>query len=151
MTREGVSALVLFHQEGRGAKDLSALAVEAEKIGIPLIQIPEESHVRYADVINQVTDRVLYGDSFKNGLINNTIYHLLNFEKHNDFRLALKDAAISNEFQVVLLSKDFNPILTVETRQRTTIADAIRMGKEKDVEKNSVYTFIDVNGVLTYW
>lgn len=151
LTREGVSALVLFHQEGRGAKDLSALAVEAEKIGIPLIQIPEESHVRYADVINQVTDRVLYGDSFKNGLINNTIYHLLNFEKHNDFRLALKDAAISNEFQVVLLSKDFNPILTVETRQRTTIADAIRMGKEKDVEKNSVYTFIDVNGVLTYW
>ncbi len=151
LTREGVSALVLFHQEGRGAKDLSALAVEAEKIGIPLIQIPEESHVRYADVINQVTDRVLYGDSFKNGLINNTIYHLLNFEKHNDFRLALKDAAISNDFQVVLLSKDFNPILTVETRQRTTIADAIRMGKEKDVEKNSVYTFIDVNGVLTYW
>lgn len=151
LTREGVSALVLFHQEGRGAKDLSALAVEAEKIGIPLIQIPEESHVRYADVINQVTDRVLYGDSFKNGLINNTIYHLLNFEKHNDFRLALKDAAISNEFQVVLLSKDFNPILTVETRQRTTIADAIRMGKEKDVEKNSIYTFIDVNGVLTYW
>ena len=151
LTREGVSALLLFHQEGRGAKDLSALAVEAEKIGIPLIQIPEESHVRYADVINQVTDRVLYGDSFKNGLINNTIYHLLNFEKHNDFRLALKDAAISNEFQVVLLSKDFNPILTVETRQRTTIADAIRMGKEKDVEKNSIYTFIDVNGVLTYW
>ena len=48
-------------------------------------------------------------------------------------------------------SKDFNPILTIETRQKTTIADAIRMGKERDVEKAGIYTFIDVNGVLTYW
>ena len=36
-------------------------------------------------------------------------------------------------------------------RDRTTIADAIRMGKERDVEKAGIYTFIDVNGVLTYW
>ena len=58
---------------------------------------------------------------------------------------------MSNDFQVVLLSKDFNPILSIETRQRTTIADAIRLGKERDVEKAGIYTFIDVNGVLTYW
>ncbi|MEG0157096.1 MAG: helix-turn-helix domain-containing protein, partial [Anaerovoracaceae bacterium] len=33
-----------------------------------------------------------------------------------------------------------------------TIAEAIRLGKEKSMEKQSaVYTMIDVNGVLTYW
>ena len=75
----------------------------------------------------------------------------MDFERHSSFQSALKEAAVSNEFQLVLLSRDFNPILTVETRQRTTIADAIRLGKERDVDKSSVYTFIDVNGVLTYW
>ena len=94
---------------------------------------------------------MLFRSNFKNSLINNTIYHLLNFEKHKTFQAALREAAVSNDFQVVLLSKDFNPILSIETRQRTTIADAIRMGKERDVEKAGIYTFIDVNGVLTYW
>ena len=51
------------------------------------------------------------------------------------FQAALREAAVSNDFQVVLLSKDFNPILSIETRQRTTIADAIRLGKERDVGK----------------
>ena len=96
-------------------------------------------------------DKLLYGTNFKNGLINNTIYHILDFERHSSFQSALKEAALSNEFQVVMLSRDFNPILTVETRQKTTVADAIRLGKEKNVEKEGVYTFIDVNGVLTYW
>ncbi len=32
-----------------------------------------------------------------------------------------------------------------------TIEDAIRMGKNHDVEQSGIYTFIDVNGVLTYW
>ena len=50
-----------------------------------------------------------------------------------------------------MLSKDFNPILTVETRHQTTIEEAIRLGKERDVEKSGIYTFINVNGVLTYW
>ena len=88
-------------------------------------------------------DKLLYCSNFKNSLINNTIYHLLDFKRHSSFQSALKEAAVSNEFQLVLLSRDFNPILTVETRQRTTIADAIRLGKERDVDKSSVYTFID--------
>ena len=50
-----------------------------------------------------------------------------------------------------MLSKDFNPILTVETRHQTTIEEAIKLGKERDVEKSGIYTFINVNGVLTYW
>ena len=61
-------------------------------------------------------------------------------------------AAINNDFQIIILSEDFNPILTVETRHDATIADAIRLSKKRQVEKqpNEVYTMIDVNGVLTY-
>ncbi|MDE8735424.1 PucR family transcriptional regulator, partial [Eubacteriales bacterium DFI.9.88] len=95
---------------------------------------------------------VLYSDNFSNRLISNTIFHLLNFEKHSNFQSAVRESAINNDFQLILLSEDFNPILSVETRHKATIAEAIRMGKEREVEKQSeVYTMIDVNGVLTYW
>lgn len=151
LAKAGVSALVVFHLE-KGLTSTDSEVIEtAEQVGLPLIVIPKNNTAEYADAIEQVMDKLLYGDNFKNSLINNTIYHLLNFEKHKTFQGALREAALSNEFQVVLLSKDFNPILSIETRQKTTIADAIRLGKERDVEKAGIYTFIDVNGVLTYW
>jgi len=151
LAKAGVSALVIFHLE-RGLTSTDSEVIEtAEQLGLPLIIIPKNNPAEYADAIEQIMDKLLYGDNFKNSLINNTIYHLLNFEKHKTFQGALREAALSNEFQVVLLSKDFNPILSIETRQKTTIADAIRLGKERDVEKAGIYTFIDVNGVLTYW
>jgi len=105
------------------------------------------------DVITEVSGKLIVGDDdFENSLINNTIFNLLNFEKYSSFQKAAKAAALSNDFQLILLSEDFNPVLSVETRHRTTIAEAIRLGKERDVEKASaVYTMIDVNGVLTYW
>lgn len=151
LAKKKISALVIYHTE-KGVNGVSDVVIEmAEKEHLPLIIMPENSGMGYAAAIEQVMDKLRYGDNFKNSLINNTIYHLLNFEKHKTFQSALHEAAISNDFQVVLLSKDFNPILTVETRQRTTIADAIRLGKEQNVEKSGIYTFIDVNGVLTYW
>lgn len=151
LAKEGVSALVIFHVE-KGLTSTDSEVIEtAEQVGLPLIVIPKNNKAEYSNAIEQIMDKLLYGDNFKNSLINNTIYHLLNFEKHKTFQGALREAAVSNDFQVVLLSKDFNPILTIETRQKTTIADAIRMGKERDVEKAGIYTFIDVNGVLTYW
>lgn len=151
LAKEGVSALVIFHVEKGLTGADSAVIETAEQVGLPLIIIPHNNKAEYADAIEQVMDKLLYGDNFKNSLINNTIYHLLNFEKHRNFQAALREAAVGNDFQVVLLSKDFNPILTIETRQKTTIADAIRLGKERDVEKAGIYTFIDVDGVLTYW
>ncbi|MCH4110804.1 MAG: hypothetical protein LKF10_07320, partial [Eubacterium sp.] len=41
--------------------------------------------------------------------------------------------------------------INAEYCQKVAISDAIRTGKERDVEKSGIYTFIDVNGVLTYW
>lgn len=151
LAKEGVSALVIFHVE-RGLTGAYSTVIEvAEQVGLPLIIIPDNNKAEYFDAIEQIMDKLLYGDNFKNSLINNTIYHLLNFEKHSNFQTALREAAVSNDFQCILLSKDFNPILTIETRQRATIADAIRLGKERDVEKTGIYTLIDVDGVLTYW
>ena len=151
LSKKGAAALVVFNHQ-KGTSQISKnLACFSENIGFPLIDIPAENPSNYSNVIEEVMDKLLYGTNFKNGLINNTIYHILDFERHSSFQSALKEAALSNEFQVVMLSRDFNPILTVETRQKTTVADAIRLGKEKNVEKEGVYTFIDVNGVLTYW
>lgn len=151
LASKGCAALVVcFIEEGIGRID-ERLISTAESCGLPLIRMPEGT--RYSQVINQVIDRVLYGENFRNTLINNTVFHLLNFEKHSNFQSALKEAAINNDFQIVLLSEDFNPLFTVETRHEVSLAEAIRLGKEKNLEResNKVYTLIDVDGALTYW
>lgn len=150
LARSGVSGICVFRQKD-GLKSLGVdFADVAEKLNFPVILMPSQSS-DYAEVIEQVMDKILYGDSYENDLINNTIYHLLDFEKHSSFESALREAAITNQFQAILFSHDFNPILTVETRKRATIADAIRYGKEKGVGKGGIFTFVDVDGVLTYW
>ncbi len=147
----GISALVLFHaKNGITAADADILEV-AESMALPLILIPNGNDSEYSDAIEQVMDKILYGDNFKNSLINNTIYHLLNFEKYTSFQTALREAAVNNEFQAVLLSKDFNPILVIETRHRITVSDAVRKIKERQPEKSGIYSMVDVDGVLTYW
>lgn len=90
-------------------------------------------------------------ETFSNSLINNSIYHLLNFEKYSSFQAAAREAAISNNFQIVLFSTDFNTVFSVETRHNTSIEEAVRRGIEKNVDKNSKNTRVDVNGLLTYW
>lgn len=149
---DGHAALVLFYV-GAVVQTLDKSVIEAaETAGLPLIVMPKDAKVNYSDVITQIMEKVLYSDNFSNRLISNTIFHLLNFEKHSSFQAAVREAAINNDFQLILLSEDFNPILSVETRHKVTIADAIRMGRERAVEQQSeVYTMVDVNGVLTYW
>ena len=149
---DGHAALVVFYV-GAVVQKLDKSVIEAaETAGLPLIVMSKDSKVNYSQMINQIMEKVLYSDNFSNRLISNTIFHLLNFEKHSNFQAAVREAAINNDFQIVLLSEDFNPIFSVETRQKTTIAEAIRMGHERSIEKQSeLYTLIDVNGVLTYW
>ncbi|MEG1585111.1 MAG: PucR family transcriptional regulator ligand-binding domain-containing protein, partial [Anaerovorax sp.] len=151
LANKDCAALVLFYVGFVMRHVDSELICAAEDAGLPLVIMPNNSQVTYADAIKAVMEQLLYGDNFGNSLISNTIFHLLNFEKHSNFQSAVREAAINNDFQLILLSEDFNPILSVETRHKTTIAEAIRLGKERDVEKSSVYTMIDVNGVLTYW
>jgi len=150
----GNTALVLFHL-GKVVRKISPAVIEtAEKAGLPLIAMSERSVFDMGDVIDETMSKLFYGESrsFGNDLINNTIFHILNFEKYSSFQSAVRAAALSNDFQLILLSEDFNPVFSVETRHKTTIEEAIRLGRKREVEKQSaVYTMIDVNGVLTYW
>ena len=151
IAKKGCAALAVFHVGKVLNKIDGQVLAAANEAGLPLLQMPAEA--TYPKVISKVMDEVLYGDNFRNSLISNTVYHLLNFERHSSFQSAVREAAISNDFQLIVMSEDFNPILTVETRHRATIADAIRLGRQRNVEgtSNKVYTMIDVNGVLTYW
>ena len=80
----GISALVVFHaKNGITAADTDVLEA-AESMALPLILIPNGNESQYSDAIEQVMDKLLYGDNFKNSLINNTIYHLLNFERNSN-------------------------------------------------------------------
>ena len=90
-------------------------------------------------------------ETFSNSLINNSIYHLLNFEKYSNFQAAAREAAINNNFQLVLFSTDFNTVFSVETKHNTTIEEAVRQRLAVNVEKNQKSTRVDVDGVLTYW
>ena len=92
-------------------------------------------------------DKVLYGNNFNNTLINNTIFHLLNFEKYSSFPQALREAALNNDFQMVLLSEEFNTVFAVETRQKTTIDAAIRRGREVALNLGNVYSLVEIDGV----
>lgn len=150
MSKKRTAALVLF-PNSKGKAVSSALCTQAESCGIPLILLAQESRPAYSQLVNEVMENLLYGDHFANRLISNTIFHLLNFEKHSNFQSAVREAAINNNFQLVILSEDFNPVFSVETRHRATIADAIREAIERDVDKSKVYTKIDIKGALTYW
>ena len=149
--REGCAALAVFHV-GRIIPEIAPeLLTAAEEAGVTLLQMDPKVH--YHEVISEIMNIVLYGESFRNSLIGNTVFHLLNFEKHSGFPEAVREAAINNGFQLFILSEEFNPVLSIETRYKATIADAIRLGKESHVgsDPGKRYTQIDVNGVLTYW
>lgn len=153
LARSGVAALVIFQSESSAAEnqryqDVMQAAGEED---LPLIILVAAEDCSYSLVINEVMEKVLYGSNFNNSLINNTIFHLLNFEKHSSFQQALREAAINNDFQVVLMSEEFNPILTVETRHKTTVESAIRRGKDVALNFNGVYSLVDIDGVLVYW
>ena len=89
-------------------------------------------------------------ETFSNSLINNSIFHLLNFEKYSNFQAAAREAAINNNFQLVLFSTDFNTVFSVETKHNTSIEEAVRYRLAANVEKNQKSARVDVNGLLTY-
>ncbi len=90
-------------------------------------------------------------EGFSNRLISNSVYHLLNFEKYNNFAAAAREAAVRNDFQIVLFSEDFNTVFSVETRHQATIEDAVRLGIETDIAHKRGNTMLNVKGCMTYW
>ncbi|MEE1038131.1 MAG: PucR family transcriptional regulator [Eubacterium sp.] len=153
ISKRNCAALVL-HAVGRIVEKVDQELIEmCQKIELPLIVIDESKEILLSEIIEEVSQKLFYGaTAIENRLISNTVFDLLNFEKYADFTSAIKAAARNNNFQLIVLSPDFNPVLTVENQYKTTVDKAIRMGREKAVEKrSSLYTAIEVDGVLTYW
>lgn len=149
--RKQIATLVVFLNE-HGVRALDSRVIKAaEESGLLVITIADEGELTYAMVIEQVMDKILYGHNYSDNLLNNTIYHLLNFEKHSNFQSALKEAAVHNDYQVVLMTLEFNPILTIETRHKETIENAINVAKRKDITHSSVFTQVEISDVITYW
>ena len=91
-------------------------------------------------------------ETFGNKLINGATFQLLNFEKYSSFQQAARQAAINNNFQIVLFSSDFNVVFSVETRHTITIEDAVRTRLDSgNFDKDSKGAKVDVRGVETYW
>ena len=89
--------------------------------------------------------------TFSNNLINSTIFHLLNFEKYTDFQQAARQAAINNNFQIVLFSEEFNVLFSVETRHERTIEEAVFSAFNQNLDRDQKGALVDVGGVSTYW
>lgn len=147
----GVAAIVIFQRE-KVSKTIDKKVVRAaEDVSVPLMVLVDGEEVDYSNIISQVMENVLYGNNFKNSLINNTIFHLLNFEKYTSFQEALKEAAIRNDFQIVILDSEFNPFFSVETRYQATVSECVRRGKEAAINLSTTYNLIEIDGILTYW
>ncbi|MFQ7473551.1 MAG: PucR family transcriptional regulator ligand-binding domain-containing protein, partial [Anaerovoracaceae bacterium] len=100
LAEKGCAAVVVYFGKG-GMEDLAQEVIErAEKEMVPLIIMPESAG--YSQTVTDVMDKVLYGDNFRNSLISNTVFHLLNFEKHSNFQSAVREAAINNDFQLII-------------------------------------------------
>ncbi len=151
LAKAGVPAIVYFQRDKSVKAVDKEVTAAADAAGIPLLLMVDSEGMDYATVISEVMEQALYGNSFKNSLINNTIFHLLNFEKHANFQQALHEAAVNNDFQVVLLSEEFNPVFAIETRHQATINEVIRRGREVALNLGHIYSLIEINGVMTYW
>lgn len=146
-----VSALVVFLND-KGVREIQPdVKTEAEERGLPLITIAESAGVSYSMLIEQVLDKIMYGETCSDNVLNNTMYHLLNFENHNSFPDALREAALCNNYQVVLMTEEFNTILTVETRHLVKIEDAVHAARKLDAFSMNSFTRIEIEGIVTYW
>ncbi|NLY87130.1 MAG: PucR family transcriptional regulator [Clostridiales bacterium] len=151
LAHKEISALVIYLNEN-GVRSVDPKIIDAaEAEGLIIITINNAANITYAMLIEQVSDKILYGYNFSDNIVNNTIYHLLNFEKHKSFPNALKEAAIYNGYQIVLMTEEFNPILTVETRQMVTVEDAVQVVRKENSFHTNKFTKVPINGIVSYW
>ena len=149
--RKGIAALVIYLNDNGVAEVDSKVIKAAEDADLMIITIQDDGKITYAMLIDEVLDKILYGHNYSDNILNNTIFHLLNFEKHSSFPVALKEAAVYNEYQIVLMTEEYNPILTIETRHVITIDDAIQIARKNDAFHPNVFSRVDIGDIITYW
>ncbi|MDD6920643.1 MAG: PucR family transcriptional regulator ligand-binding domain-containing protein [Eubacteriales bacterium] len=154
LSRLGVVAIVVV-RVGEIVKKIDQKLIDCcENNNIILISIGSSKDFDKSVLIDEMTKLLYYGDSLSigAGLATNATLEILNFTKYDNFEEAVKGAAIENDFQFVLFSKEFNPVLVVETQQITTIEKAVVVAKEMAVEsRENGYSTAEVDGIHTYW
>lgn len=151
LSQSGISGFVVFNAVNGITKDDRIIIDKAEELGLPFIIMNPECSTGYSEAIEQIMDKMLYNENVRDNLINDMIFDLLNFERNTGFPAALREAALSNELQIILLSKDFNPILVVETEYRATVNEAIRSLKSQRSTAFEMYAPLDLENVAAYW
>ncbi|MCF0140776.1 MAG: PucR family transcriptional regulator ligand-binding domain-containing protein [Mogibacterium sp.] len=149
--KKGISALVIYLND-KGLKTVDKKVIEAaEDNGLLMIALKDNGKLTYSMLIEQVLDKILYGHNYSDNILNNTIFHLLNFDKHSNFPVALKEAALNNDYQVVIMTSEYNPILTIETRHVVTVDEIIQTARAHDTLQPTMFTRLVVSDVITYW
>lgn len=152
VAEKGCAGLVVFYVGKVVEKISPEVIAAAEEADLPLIEIPGEHCKGFYPVIAEITEKVLYRNEWDSSLVNDSIYDLMNFEKHSNFQSAAEHAAMNNDFQLVILTSDYNPVLTVETTPDIAIDEAVRQARERRINKRAgIYVRIDADGVATYW
>lgn len=96
--------------------------------------------------------KVTSGEEFNSRLISSTVFNLLNFEKHANFQAAAEAAAVNNDFQLVILDSQYNPVFTVETRHDASVDEVIRLAKEMQPKQRSrMYTKLEEARIAAYF
>ena len=149
--KKGISALVVYLNE-KGVLEIDSEVIDAAvEAGLPLITIDDKGDITYSMLIEQVLDKILFGENYSDNVLNSTMYHLLNFENYSSFPEALRVAAMNNNYQVVLMTEEFNTILTVETRHLVKIEDAVQAARKLDAFTMTGFTRVEIEGIVTYW
>ncbi|MBP3895909.1 MAG: PucR family transcriptional regulator ligand-binding domain-containing protein, partial [Mogibacterium sp.] len=78
---KGISALVIYLNDDGVKRVDKRIVAAAEEVALPVITINDTGKVTYSMLIEEVLDKILYGENYSDNILNNTIYHLLNFEK----------------------------------------------------------------------
>ncbi|MCF0150866.1 MAG: helix-turn-helix domain-containing protein [Firmicutes bacterium] len=90
-------------------------------------------------------------NSFSNSLISNTIFHLLNFERYPGFQTALREAAVNNDFQVIVFSEQFNRVLSIETRYDSSAEEVLLARIEQNIKDNTKSVIEGYEQFVTFW
>jgi len=90
-------------------------------------------------------------DHEERSVIVDSVYHLLDFEGHTSFPEALREAAVHNNYQIVLMTGEFNTILTVETRHLVKIEDAVQIVRSGAAFNSEDIVMVPIGGIVSYW
>lgn len=142
--------VIYLHRDGVSSVSPEVVRA-AEHHGLILIALRDDGTRSYYPAIKQVMDRIEVSDGYEDEALSGTAYNLLNFERFDSFEAALRKSAVDNNYQVVVFTKEYSPILSVETRYAVPLNAGIALAKSHDIAFLTSFERIDIGNVITFW